>query len=252
MKKLILYLLMGLLHTGLVSADQIHQEFQKGNNFFQKGDYVKAAQTYENILKHGEEAAELYFNLGNAYFKSGNIPASILNYERAKRLDPSDEDIDFNLKLVNLRITDKIEALPEIFFKRWWIELSGLLSTDAWAQASLILFFMSLAFLIVYSISASIGLKKLFFFCGILFIFAGAGSYFLGKQSLQLNYGNEEAILFSQSTYIKSSPDEKSIDAFILHEGTKVRVLDSLGEWKKIRIDNGNQGWVKSAEITEI
>lgn len=252
MKKHILYIFICLLSLSALANSASQKEFEKGNGLFQKGAYVKAIEAYEQILKQGEESSALYFNLGNAYYKTDNIAAAILNYERAKRLNPSDEDIDFNLKLSNLRVTDKIEPLPEVFFKRWWANMSSMLSTDGWAKVSIGFLFISLFFFIVYTISVSVAIKKLFFFGGFLLIFTGAGSYFLGKFSMDLHYSNQEAILFSPSVYIKSSPDERSTDLFILHEGTKVKILDTVGEWKKIRIDNGNLGWVKANEMKEI
>lgn len=252
MKKHILYIFISLLSLHALGDSLAQKEFKKGNDLFQKGDFAKAISIYEHVLKQGEESSELYFNLGNAYYKTDNTAAAILNYERAKRLNPSDEDIDFNLKLTNLRVTDKIEALPEVFFKRWWAVLSSMLSTDGWAKISIGILFTSLFFFIIYTISVSVALKKLFFFGGILLIFAGAGSYFLGNFSMELHYSNQEAILFSPSVYIKSSPDERSTDLFMLHEGTKVKILDTVGEWKKIRIDNGNLGWAKANEMKEI
>ena len=235
-----------------MAAGVAQKEFEKGNDLFQKGEYAKAIAVYEEILKGGEESPELYFNLGNAYYKTENIPASILNYERAKRLNPNDEDIDFNLKLSNLKVTDKIEAIPEVFFKKWWSRLSGIISTDGWAKLSIGILFISLFFFIIYTVSGNVNLKKLFFFSGILFVFSGVGSYFLGMHSMHLNYGNQEAILFSPSVYVKSSPDERSTDLFILHEGTKVKILDVVGGWKKIRIDNGSLGWIRMNEMKEI
>jgi len=252
MKKNIIYLFLCLLSFSCLAGSSVTQEFDKGNRFFQKGDYQKASQIYESILKQGDESAELYFNLGNAYYKSENIASAILNYERAKRLNPSDEDIDFNLKLANMHITDKIDPLPQVFYKRWWSSFSEIFSTDAWAKISISILFISLLLFILYTTSASTVVKKIFFFGGIMFIFSGICSYFLGQHSMNNHYGNQEAILFSPSVYIKSSPDEKSTDLFMLHEGTKVKILDSIGEWKKIRIENGNLGWAKVSEMKVI
>src|SRR4051812_4383220 len=103
----------------LIMADDSQSLFNKGNTFYQKEEYDKAIEQYDKLLKQGYESSELYYNLGNSYYKTGNIPSSILNYERALKLSPSDEDIILNLKLANLKIIDKIEPLPQLFYIQW-------------------------------------------------------------------------------------------------------------------------------------
>src|SRR5512147_2306099 len=133
MKRACVALLM-LLFALAGRADETMLQFEQGNQYYRNAAFADAVKTYELILATGRESAALYYNLGNAYFKMQNMPAAILNYERALRLAPGDEDIRYNLRLANLRVIDKIEPVPELFFVGWWKEILAMYSSATWAM----------------------------------------------------------------------------------------------------------------------
>jgi tetratricopeptide (TPR) repeat protein len=227
-------------------------DLEKANQLYQKGDYDNAAKSYENIVKQGLEAPELYYNLGNSYFKLNNIPSSILNYERALKLAPGDKDIDFNLKMANLRVVDKIAPIPVIFYRQWITNIRDMYSADTWGIITIVIFLITIILFILFILSRMPEMKRLFFYLGILFLILTGGSWYFGsKQQAELTAVNK-AIIFEPSAYVKSSPNEKSVDLFILHEGTKVEILDEIGEWKRIKLANGNEGWLPAGSIQVI
>lgn len=226
--------------------------YHLANIAYQKQDYVGAIKLYEQLTNDGNFSPEVYFNLGNSYFKSGNVPRAIINYERGKKLAPEDEDINFNLKIASLKVVDRIDNVPEVFYKRWVRDLASIFPANTWSIAFVIiiwLVFMSSGF---YVMSNSSGLKKVSFITGIVLSIFAISTYMLSARSYSISHVEEQAIVISSSVYVKSSPDEKGNDLFILHEGTKVEVLEPFEGWKKIRIANGTIGWLKLNEIEKI
>jgi tetratricopeptide (TPR) repeat protein len=251
MKKLFI-LIITLLNFVSLFAGDTKELFDKANKYYQKGDYKKAADQYNSILKEGYESAEVYYNLGNCYYKLDSIPTAILNYERAKRLNPEDEDIDFNLKLANLRTVDKIEPLPPVFLKNWWADLASLYSSNLWGLATAAAVLAASLFGILFFVAGSVALKKLLFTLATIFIIGAIFLFALGNTRNKIEKQHNTAIIIKPSVYVKSSPNEKSADLFILHEGTKVSKLDELGKWEKIRTASGNEGWITSDFIEVI
>lgn len=218
--------------------------FSKANLFFQKEEYDSAEKVFNNILEYDSAFADVWFNLGNVHFRNGEFAQAIVCYERAKKLSPADEDIDFNLHVANLRVTDKIDPLPRIFYLRWIDAASFLFSAEDWALIIVSLFWLMVLFILCYFLVPSIAVRKLGFFFSVIALMLMVFSYALVLHQQNLVHGTERGIVTAASVYVKSSPDEKSSDLFILHEGTKVDVLDELNGWKKIRIANGSIGWV--------
>ena len=226
--------------------------FSQANQFYMDQSYEKAAQAYEQLLKTGKTAPEIYFNLGNSYYKSGNIAAAILNYERAKKLRPSDPDISYNLRMANLNTIDKIEPLPQLFYEKWWDDYVNEGSVNRRAVIVVIFFWLTLAVGIVYLFSRRILLRKVTFFLMLILAISGTFTWYLTYlQNRHLN-NHQAAIIFSDSAYAKSSPDDKSSNLFLLHAGTRIEVLDELKGWKKVRIANGNEGWIAADAIVII
>jgi tetratricopeptide (TPR) repeat protein len=246
----ILYAIFLFAFVNTIHAEDLTKEtFQQGNEAYQSGDYLKAIEYYNQIIDNGYKTPELFYNLGNAYYKLKNIPNAILNYERALKLAPDDEDIQFNIRLANLQTLDKIEPLPKVFYQEWWESLSGWHSSGTWSVLMVIfiwLTFIGLAgFLLLYSPFK----RKISFFILILsFVFAVL-SYIFAETNYAEETSKDSAIIFSESVYVKSSPDAESTDLFILHEGTKVEVLDEVGTWSKIKLANGNVGWLPQNTI---
>ena len=251
MKKLLIIIAMCLSNiVAFANTNQII--FDKANSLYQQGNYEEAAKLYKEKLNSGNESAVIYFNLGNAYYKLNNIAQSILNYERAKRLSSADEDIDFNLKLANLKVVDKVEEIPQLFYKRWGHSFSQVFSLDNWALAAIIFCWLTVIAAVLFVLSKSIFPKKIFFFLGLTTILITLFAFFFAQHQHNLQTSTKAAIVFESNVYVKSSPDEKSVDLFILHEGSKVQILDQIGVWEKIKLANGNEGWMKAEGLEVI
>lgn len=233
--------------------DQVPDEaFIRANQLYLDGSYEEAIIVYEKVLNSGYHSAALYYNLGNAYYRSNKIPPSILNYERAALLSPGDHDIRFNLELARMHVRDRIEELPDFFINRWWRNLRNLAGTGKWASISVFAFIISLVMLSIFLVSSTVHIKKIFFwlFVGI-FIFSIL-SFSLGLDQSNYIRNHNTAIVFSPVVSVKSSPDVNSTDLFIIHEGTKVWVEESLGDWLAVRLSDGNKGWLKKDVIEMI
>jgi len=224
----------------------------QANRHYTNGDYQQAISAYNQILSQGKESAELYFNLGNSYFKMKDYNHAILNYEKALLLSPNDEDIKFNIRMANQFVVDNPEALPKPFFSRWLESIVNLNSTDRWASFSLFTFLLFLLFLGLFFFGRSIRVKQLSFGFGIvLFLLSALCFSFASKQKAKL-VKRDYAIILCPRITVKSSPSTTGTDLFLIHEGLKVQVTDSLGTWKEIRLVDGNQGWLPDSCIVKI
>jgi len=251
MKKIIIILLLFVI-AGSTKAQNNTKLFQQANDAYTASKYNNAIELYLEILSNGYESPNLYYNLGNSYFKINNIPQSIYYYEKSLKLKPNFDNADFNLKVANTKIVDKIDGVPLPFYMVWKISIENLFTLYGWSIiiiASLIVF---LGLFIIYLMSNKIIIRKLSFwssmFVFILFIFFNVCAY---SQYLRI-YDSKQAIVFDPSVNIKSSPDDKSTDIFVIHEGSKVSIIDKLGEWSEIKIANGSTGWVKTMSLKEI
>lgn len=238
-----------LLSFASLQAEDMNVIYNKANAAYQKGDYETAIIGYLKILDSGRESAEVFYNLGNAYYKSGEVAPAILYYERAARINSSDEDIRFNLRMANLKVIDKISPIPEFELKKWWNELILLFGANTWAALSLGLAAGLFFCLAMFRMSGTASGKRILFSLSVIFFISSATAFTLARSAKEKLTKEHFAILFSASAYVKSSPEDKSTDLFILHEGTKVRILDQIGGWKRIRIADGNEGWIAEKDI---
>lgn len=219
---------------------------------YSKGEYTKAAKFYETVVAGGQEASEIYFNLGNAYYKSNNIAFAILNYERAVKLEPDNEDYNFNLKLANQRIEDKIDEAPQMFLAQWKNSILSLMTEKGWSQLCIVLILVSLVLFALFISVQHRGLKQLGFFGGTVLIILSISVFFIAKHKYYLTVNGNEAVITSPSITVTGSPNEKGTKLFILHEGTKVKVTQEDLDWVEIKIANGNTGWVKHSQLEKI
>lgn len=247
------FILAGMFFVLHVSAqDSTQVLWEKANAWYTTEEYQQAVSTYEQILKSGQESARLYFNLGNAYYKTGDINNAILNYERAKLLAPQDPDIEFNLSLANQFVVTEIEALPQPFFKRWRNRIINLYPADAWAGISIGSFILFLGLLGLFIFSRSSSLKRFSFWFGILaIVISGFTFSFAARQKEKINQ-RKNAIVFCPRVTVKSAPAQNSTDLFLLYEGVKVEISDSLNTWKEIKLSDGNVGWLPDSCIVRI
>jgi len=247
MKRIFLILFL-LKITSSFSFSQ-KSEFEIANKAYTQEKYNEAIVQYNKLLEKGIVSSDIYYNIGNCYYRLSNFPMAILYYEKAKKINPADSDVELNLKIANNKIIDKIEPIPQLFFVKWWILLTNMFHFDLWAIISIIstaLFFM---FLFFYLISKTYGGKKLFFWLSITSLLIIILSItFAYNQYSNINK-KDEAIVFAPTLTVKSSPDEKGIDKFVIHEGTKVIILDELNNWVKIKIANGSNGWVEKQNL---
>lgn len=252
MKRIILLLLVGVVACFSAEAQTLEQSWDTANTMYINGDYNGAIHQYDSILITGNASHKLYYNLGNAYFKDGKVGKAILYYNKALKLSPSDGDTMHNLTVAGSYVKDKIEMVPEFFVKTWLKSLSQSLSSNSWAIISILMLFVTLGLVLLYLLSQSFGLRKLGFFgaIGALLICAFAMSTAtIEKREL---IDPTEAIIMSTAVPVKSSPNKASTDIFVLHEGTKVRVVGHLQEWSEIVIADGNKGWVLSSSLEMI
>ena len=251
MKRLILFIgVFGIMAKAI--AFNPTALIKEANDDYKKNKFEQAIQKYQTINDSGYVSAELYFNLGNAYYKTNNFKSAILYYERAKLLKPDDKDIDFNLEMARSFTVDKIEAIQEVFFISWIKWIRNLMSVESWTKSGVVLFIISLVSFLLYLLSGKIGLKKAGFWIGVVTLIISIASLSMGYQLKHLQMAKNTAIIFTPSVTLKSSPDESGTNLFILHEGTKVEILDKVGDWRWIKIANGSRGWIKMLDMVTI
>jgi len=250
--KNILFPILAILLTWTSHAQNLYSLVEQGNQQYVNGEFEAAIKTYENVLDSGYEAAELYFNLGNAYFKSHKLTPAILNYERAALLSPNDEDIAYNLELARTYVTDKIDILPRFFLKEWYTGLVRVLSSNNWAYTSIITFLLFLLIFSVYLFIHRYSLKRIAFWFSLLLLFISISTFVFSYHHNKITTSHDKAIVFSPSVTVKSSPDESGTDLFLIHEGTRVSIEDTLGIWTEVILEDGNKGWLLTSEIRKI
>jgi tetratricopeptide (TPR) repeat protein len=242
-----------LQFTNSLQAQNINiDKFSKGVNLFTSSQYKEALQLWTEIYDTGYRSAELNYNIGNAYFKLNDIPDAILYYERAYLLDPTDENINYNLQVARTLIVDRFQEIPELFFVRWYNLVSLFLSANAWAVISLTSFIICLLFLSYYLYSSKYRSKVIGFWLAMLFIIISVSSLALTLRNKTLVFNGNKAIISIPLVHGKSSPDNSGNDLFILHEGTKITIEDEVGEWYEIRLSDGNKGWVPVNSLNKI
>jgi hypothetical protein len=234
------------------SEQSYEQLFAQANTAYKNADYKRAMQMYEQLVQSGIESAEVYFNLGNCYYKSGKMASAILNYTRAQRLDPTDDDISFNLSLAESRITDKIDPAPQFFIIKWWRLFVGLQTSSAWSAGGVGFVWILCIVAGVFFISTSPRLKKTMFTSGIVALCGIALMFTFAYQQNKAMIRDESGIVFASSVSVKSEPQEESKDLFVLHEGTRVEILSGDGVWCKVRIADGSVGWLRRNTIQVI
>jgi tetratricopeptide (TPR) repeat protein len=225
---------------------------EQGNQAYIQGEYLYAIELYEQVLSMGFESAELYYNLGNSYFKENRLAPAILNYERALRMKPFDPNIQYNLDIANSRTIDRIDPVPVIFYERWWKAFVYLLNIDRWAVLGLVSLFLGLLNILWYLFSVRIAFKKLGLAISVCLLLIAGMAFLAAQRQYTYNYHRQDAIVFVPRITAKSAPGADSPDLFVIHEGTKVTITDTLGEWAEIRLANGNMGWLKMSAITPV
>lgn len=219
--------------------------FKDANQAYQRGDFQQAANLYEQIIRdHQSQSSDLFFNLGNTYYRLSDYPSAILNYERALKSDPSDEEILTNLRLARTHIEDKIEPMPQLFYIRWFKVIRNWMSTDAWAWGFIVMLVLCGLSWALFMTGKSVSLRKAGFYSGLATFFLSVFLFTTAYSSWKVNYKTQRAVVFAGSISVKSAPVMSGNGLFILHAGTTVEITDELGEWVRIRLEDGKDGWV--------
>lgn len=217
-----------------------------------RNDFTTAIQIYEMILRTGE-SADIYYNLGNSYYKIGDIAKAILNYERALILKPANKDIRSNLEIARAKTVDKVTDVPELFFITWLKSITNSMGIQSWAIIAISFFLLFIVSIYIFFFSTKIVARKTFFILALFFlvfcVIANISAAF--QRRVRLNRMN--AIIISPSVTIRSTPNDNGTSLFILHEGRKVFIKDdSMNDWKEIQLEDGNVGWVKKNDLEVI
>lgn len=241
------------LIISLVNAtNAVETILDSANNAYVHKDYGNALLYYQSILKTKMESSEIYYNIGNSYFKLNQITNAIYYYEKALILSPNDKDIKYNLNIAKQYTTDKIKTIKPFFLKNFYQNIISFFSVNQWANISLYCFISVLILILLFLFLRNIQLKKLFFWLGIiLFIFSISSLIFSFSKKNNLS-AHQTAIVFSPTINIKSSPDEQGTDLMIIHDGLKVTIIDSLQNWYNVTLPDGNEGWLKKNDIKKI
>lgn len=214
--------------------------------------YQQAARLYEELLKKGVSDV-LYYNLGNCYYRMDNMTQAVLNYERALLLSPGDKDIRFNLQMARSKTIDKIVPESEMFFVTWYRSTVNLMSVDGWARTALVTLVAALVLLLLYLFANIVWLRKVGFFGALLFVVIFLGSNLFAWQQRRALTQRAGAVIVRPAVTVKSTPSKNGTDLFILHEGTRVDIIDaSMREWRSIRVADGKEGWVETSQIENI
>ena len=246
----IVTLLLSLGFSMNIQAKDLDSLWTVGVQAYTDGKFSDASAAWTSIEESGQKSAKLYYNLGNAWFKQGNYPKAILNYERALRLDPSYSDARYNLEFTNNFVQDKIEPVPEFILKSVARKVCYVMGSNSWAVTFIVMFAVALMMGLLFLLGSSVGKRRAGFYCGIVLLLLSAGALSFSVWQKSDSVKTDTAIVMSPVSSVKSSPSSgSSKDLFVIHEGTKVTILDEVGSWKNISLADGRQGWIETTDI---
>lgn len=249
----VVILLLSLGSSMNIQAKDLDSLWTAGVQAYTDGKFADASTAWTSIEESGQKSAKLYYNLGNAWFKQGNYPKAILNYERALRLDPSYSDARYNLEFTGNFVQDKIEPVPEFILKSVARKVCYVMSSNVWAVIFLVLLAAALMMGLLFLLGSSVGKRRAGFYCGIVLLLLSAGALSFSAWQKSDSVKTDTAIVMSPVSSVKSSPSSgSSKDLFVIHEGTKVTILDEVGSWKNISLADGRQGWIPAADLEVI
>ena len=243
-----LFLILFFINT----QSQVQVVFDEGNTLYNQGNYTEAIEKYTSIINNGSESAELYYNLGNAYYKINDIANSIFYFEKSLLLDPNNNETKNNLSFSQNMTIDRIENVPVNQVSKFISKFTNLFDYNTWLLISIIFEFLSLIVFSLYLFNKNSDTKKRNFSIGSIFLFCFIIFLILGINSKSEYEKNNPAILFDNRISFKSEPNERSEELFLLNEGTKVNVLEKLNEWSLVELSNGSKGWILSSTFQTI
>ena len=215
---------------------------------YEKEKYAEAAAAYQSVLKDEGMAYEVYYNLGNCYYKMDDVPHAVLCYERAYLLNPGDADLRVNLALARGKTVDKVVPPSEMFFVTWWRELSHSMDITSWTSLGLAAFVLMLVGIVLYLFMSALWVRKVGVYGAMALFVVSVVSNLAALSQHNDIIGRDAAVIMSPAVTVKSSPSERSTDLFVIHEGSKVEILDgSMDGWMEVKFEEGKQGWIPAS-----
>lgn len=252
MKKLVLFTFAFLLNLALHALSP-EAKYNDAHSAFKKNDFQKAANLYRQLVDDDHiVSSELFYNLANAYYRLNDFPSAILFYRKALKLDSDFEDAMYNLRLAERNLEDKIEPVPQLFYIRWYRSLRAVFETDTWAWMFCLTFFASVLSIILFIRAKQSDWRKALFLVGLTLIVAAIVTVGLAWSSYQNTDVKHHAVVFAGSVSVKSSPVQTAMGLFIIHAGTTVEITDELGEWVKVKLEDGKEGWMIFGDLERI
>lgn len=236
----------------IVQVSFAQSAFEQGNQFYQKGKYQQAINQYQSVLSSGKQSAEVYFNLANSHYKLHQVAPAIYNFEKALQLNPSDSDIQTNLDFARKMTIDDIKEMPKVGFNKLIQDLTSRYHFDTWAGIAVVFSFIFLGFFAGYYYSSSAFKKRVYFtgmFLVLVLILISISSGMYEKNRIAKE---KPAIIFAEVVNVKSEPKSAAPNSFVLHEGTKVFILERIANWKKIQLADETTGWIESKNVREL
>lgn len=253
MKNKLTYLLLVFISSLTLVFGQDHTTlFEEANSAYNDANYPEAITKYKTILESGNHSAAIYYNLGNAYYKSNEIGPSIYYFEKALQLSPNDDDIKNNLAFAKNMTIDAIEPLPKTQLSKFVNSITNLFTYDQWAWLAVIFGFLCVISFLLYQFAYQTLKKRIYFLLSFITLILILGTVAIAFHQYDEAQQDRPAIVFAAETAVKAEPNLRSEEVFTLHEGTKVQVLDTVDNWKKIRLIDGKTGWIVSEDINEL
>ena len=240
------YLIILIALTSKIWAQ--NEAFELANHAYEKENYEQAAIQYQQLIDEGFNNADLYFNLGNTYYKTNQVALSILNFEKALKLDPSNKKFEHNLSLAYLQTKDQLEPLPQLFFVKWWHSFLSQNTDSQWSKKSITFIWIAFIFLVIYLFLKKKWLKYL---AGIL-LFLNVFYFFMAYQKNKFDNNNEMAIVMQNDIELKETPNKNATTITNLPEGLKLQIMDQVDEWSQVKLEDGTSAWVKTISLERI
>jgi len=248
----VLFIFLSFSSSGNSMQDSAMVYMHEANNAYQSNDFEDAIKLYTKVVDLQYESAILYYNLGNAWFKSGDNARALLWLERAYRLSPNNEDIIHNINFVKQKLIDKIEQMPELFIVKWWNSCAKLFTGNQWAICSIVACSLLVLCLLLILLIRVPWIRSISILIAILALVFAIFSIIFAKKEISRYIQHPEGIIMGYVVNVKSTPTEKGSDLFVIHSGLKVGITDQLNEWVEIRLPNGEKGWILASVVEEI
>ncbi len=252
MKRFVYFVLVCLIASSAAFAGNRDSLWMKANNAYSLGEYTTALEYYRQIEDKGYMSAKLWYNIGNAYYKLQDDGRAILYYERALKLDPANGDIKNNLEIAKLKTLDKIESVPEFILVTWTKDVRNAMSSDKWAWTGVALLVVTALLLLLFRHAPKVSQRKFSFVLACVTLLVAIVAFIFSLNLRNKANSNDSAIVLAPVSNVKSAPNSTGGNLFILHEGTKVEILERVGQWSKIELSDGRQGWMENKDFEEI